>query len=79
MRQFRIKGITETFVINIYKSKIVDELRNSIYKAQEIQKRGNGNIYNISNADEILEFKKLLDEGTITEQEFERKKNELLQ
>ena len=33
---------------------------------------------NISNADEIMKFKKLLDKGIITQEEFERKKQELL-
>lgn len=33
---------------------------------------------NISNADEIIKFKKLLDEGIITKEEFEKKKQELL-
>lgn len=33
MGQFRIQGITDTFVINIYKSQTVDNLRSSIYKA----------------------------------------------
>ena len=31
-----------------------------------------------SNADEILKFKQLLDQGIITQEEFERKKQELL-
>ena len=33
---------------------------------------------NISSADEIMKFKKLLDEGIITQEEFEKKKQELL-
>lgn len=33
---------------------------------------------NISNADEIAKFKNLLDSGVITEEEFENKKQELL-
>lgn len=33
---------------------------------------------NISVADEILKFKKLLDDGIITKEEFESKKQELL-
>lgn len=79
MGQFRVKGLTEEFVINIYKSKIVNELRTNIYKAKELQKQVKNIIgNNISNADEILKFKRLLDEGIITEDEFERKKKELL-
>lgn len=41
------------------------------YKTNNIQ-------HNISNADEIMKFKKLLDEGIITKEEFENKKQELL-
>ena len=41
-------------------------------------KNNNVNIINTSNADEILKFKKLLDEGIISQEEFERKKQELL-
>ncbi len=84
MGQFRIQGITETFVLNIYKSKIVDDLRNAIYKCQEMQNKAYSetntiiNSYQSSNADEILKFKQLLDEGIITQSEFERKKQELL-
>ena len=78
--QLRIQGITESFVINIYKSGIINELRTNIYKAQKVQKKINNisNNSNISNADEILKFKNLLDKGIITEQEFQKKKQELL-
>lgn len=77
--QLRVQGITESLVINVYKSKIVDELRTNIYKAKELQKQVENIISNnISNVDEILKFKRLLDEGIITEDEFERKKKELL-
>lgn len=81
MGQFRIQGITETFVINVYKSKVVNNLRASICKAQEIQNQTNINLsnnYKISNADEIIKFKQLLDNGVITQEEFEKKKQELL-
>lgn len=81
MGQFRIQGITETFVINIYKPKIADNLRSSICKVQEMKKVSNLNISNncpISNADEIMKFKRLLDEGIITQEEFDRKKQELM-
>ena len=68
MGQFRIQGITETFVINIFKTKIVDNLRSNIYKAQEMQKISNVEISSnckLSNADEIIKFKQLLDIGFI--------------
>lgn len=80
MGQMRVQGITEHFIININKKKVAEELRQNIYKAQEMQKEKNV-IHNTSissNADEILKFKKLLDEGIITQEEFERKKQELL-
>lgn len=83
MGQLRIKGITETFSINIYKPKISNELKEFIYKAQEMQKQANNVIHNdkfnnISSADEILKFKQLLDEGIITQEEFDRKREDLL-
>ncbi|MCI8760414.1 MAG: hypothetical protein HFJ34_04765 [Clostridia bacterium] len=80
MGQLRIQGITETFLINIYKSKISNELKEVIYKAQDIQKQASNTTanINISSADEILKFKQLLNEGIITEKEFEKKKQELL-
>ncbi len=80
MGQLRVQGLTETFVINVYKSKICNELRASIYRAQEMQKQNNNIVSNsnVSNADEILKYKKLLDEGIITQEEFERKKQQLL-
>lgn len=80
MGQMRVQGITEHFIININKKKVAEELRQNIYKAQEMQKEKNV-IHNTSissNADEILKFKRLLDEGIITQEEFERKKQELL-
>lgn len=83
MGQLRIQGITETFLINIYKQKISDELKEILYKVQETQKQSNNVVHdtkfnNISSADEILKFKQLLDEGIITKEEFENKKQELL-
>ena len=41
-------------------------------------KKENSTINNISNADEIMRFKQLLDEGIISQEEFEKKKQELL-
>ena len=79
MGQFRIQAVTETFVINIYRKNIVEDLKASIYKAQSITQSSNQQLTNkMSNADEILKYKKLLDEGIITQEEFEKKKQELL-
>lgn len=52
--------------------KIVTNKVNSIYSNSNTKNNNN------SNADEIMKFKKLLDEGIITQEEFERKKQELL-
>lgn len=37
MGQIVIKGITEIFLIDIYKSKLADEIKDCIYKAQNIR------------------------------------------
>lgn len=80
MGQLRVQGITETFLINIYKPKINNELREVIYKAQQLKKQeSNSNKVYISSADEILKFKQLLDQGIISQQEFDKKKQELLE
>lgn len=42
------------------------------------ESKSNGIVSNISNADEILKYKQLLDQGIITQEEFEKKKQELL-
>ena len=54
-----------------------EEIYNFILKKIEECKINNAQT-NISNADEIMKFKKLLDEGIITQEEFEKKKKELL-
>ncbi len=48
------------------------------YILEKIQKGKNANVNNISSADEIMKFKKLLDEGIISQDEFDKKKQELL-
>ncbi len=79
MGQLRVQGITDTFLINIYKSNISNELKESIYEAQNMQNQINtATSNNNSSADEILKFKQLLDQGIITNQEFEKKKEDLL-
>ena len=48
------------------------------YILQKISENKNAGTLSNSNADEIMKFKQLLDEGIITQEEFERKKQELL-
>ena len=75
--QLRICGITDTFLINIYKKNIGEEIKQVIYNLQTKESHSNYTS-SISQADEIMKFKKLLDEGIITQEEFEKKKQELL-
>lgn len=72
--KFRIKGITETFVMDISRKGIIEEIEKAINSNKQEKEYSN----NISSADEIMKFKKLLDDGIITQEEFERKKQELL-
>ena len=53
-----------------------EEINN--YILEKIQKQKTSNTNNISSADEIMKFKELLDQGIITQEEFEKKKKELL-
>lgn len=77
--ELRIKGITEIFIIKINKWKQQIVIKQSIEKAQELKKQNNNvNISSISNADEIRKYKQLYDDGIITQEEFEKKKKELL-
>ena len=79
MGQLRIQGITENFILNIYKEKIATEIENSIYEAQNLMENYNTNkIQTTSNADEIMKFNQLLNEGIISQEEFEKKKQDLL-
>lgn len=72
--KLRIKGITETFWIDI-SIKNMNEAKKIINSFKD-EKITNSN--SISTADEILKFKNLLDQGIITQEEFEKKKKELL-
>lgn len=72
--KLRIKGITETFIIDISRKETIEHVKNAIYKCKEEKIVGNA----ISNAEEIRKYKELLDEGIITPEEFEKKKRELL-
>ena len=64
--------------------KTAEEMINKINQIQErtnqIQEKTNNpiKIEEISIADEILKFKELLEQGIITQDEFERKKKQLL-
>lgn len=49
-----------------------------LYILQKISESKKIKVYSDSKADEILKFKKLLDEGIITQEEFKKKKQELL-
>lgn len=75
--ELRVNGITETFIIKILRKDLNEEIKKAINKARNEQK--NNNISStISNADEIRKYKQLCEDGIITNEEFERKKAELL-
>ncbi len=61
-------------------NKEVPNKSEEIYKyiLQKISENKDVEITNNSSADEIMKFKQLLDDGIITQEEFERKKQELL-
>lgn len=75
-----VDTIKETFNIGLEKS----NAKNIFAKVQEIlnnlknNKKTNNSNQNIDKFDEIKKYKELLDENIITEEEFEKKKNELL-
>lgn len=76
MATIRIKGITDMIIIEATK-KTAEEMIRKINQLQD--KADNQSETKItSNADEIFKYKKLLDEGIITQEEFEKKKQELL-
>lgn len=71
-----------TVILRAFNPKIPSEsekIYNIIMKKIEEYKGISNSNCNISSADEILKYKKLLDQGIITQEEFERKKNKLLQ
>ena len=72
----RTDGNAITWVLNRKYAKKVYQL--ILQKINESNKMINNKSNNISVADEILKFKKLLDDGIITKEEFESKKQELL-
>lgn len=66
-------------------SKIAEVIKNKIYELQNQARtasNGGGIVQNIVNevsgADELLKFKQLLDAGVLTQEEFDRKKQEIL-
>ena len=55
------------------------QIKNIIEGLMSSSKTGTGNIINeASKADELKKFKELLDEGIITEEEFQTKKNQII-
>jgi len=76
MASIRIKGITDMIIIEATK-KTAEAMVKKINQLQS-SKDINSTTKNISNADEILKYKHLLDDGIITQEEFEKKKTELL-
>lgn len=75
--ELRINGMTETFVIKILRKGIEQEIKKAINIARSNINTGEKN-FTISNADEIRKYKQLYDDGIITQEEFEKKKQELL-
>lgn len=70
---------TFTFANSEVSLEKMEEIRDYIAKKIEVYKtRGNDQMVKFSSADEILKFKKLYDDGVITEEEFEKKKKQLL-
>ena len=56
----------------------LDEVLKSNQKKSPVQSKPNNQPDKLDSADEIAKFKKLADEGTITQAEFEAKKKQLL-
>ena len=65
---FRVKSVLKKTLIPFIKA-----VNNSIEEMKKTQ-----NSPKLSVADEIMKFKRLLDEGAITQEEFDKKKKELL-
>ena len=55
-----------------------EEIKKAINKARKVENNSNNTNNALSNADEIRKYKQLYDDGIITQEEFERKKQELL-
>ena len=65
-------------VIKIFKKELSKELKEAINKARNLEENVKKDIQIKSNADEIRKYKELLDDGIITQEEFEIKKQQLL-
>lgn len=65
---FRVKSVLKKTLIPF-----INAVNNSIEEMKKTQ-----NSQKLSVADEIMKFKRLLDEGAITQEEFDKKKKELL-
>ena len=65
---FRVKSVLKKTLIPF-----INAVNNSIEEMKKTQKSPK-----LSVADEIMKFKRLLDEGAITQEEFDKKKKELL-
>lgn len=75
----RIKGITDMIIIEATTKKIAEEIVSKINQLQSKESSDKVDNFGISSAaDEIRKFKQLLDDGIITQNEFELKKKELL-
>ena len=74
------KGPNDTYQASIVKNTVqdiastLDIIKN--YNMQKLSEQNNS--INNSQADEIYKFKKLLDNGAITQEEYEKKKKQLL-
>ena len=72
-------GYDQRICTGYYKSEII-EIRDTVHKlSEEIKsKTHNTQTSHLSDADEILKLKKLLDTGVLTQEEFTRQKNKLI-
>ena len=75
--ELQIVGIAETFTVKILRKGLNEEIKKAINKARNSERNGNNIGTVLSNADEIRKYKQLYDDGIITQQEFESKKQEL--
>ena len=76
--ELRVNGITETFIIKILRKGLNKEIMDAINKARNMQDNNSTNI-TMSSADEIRKYKELLDDGILTQEEFEKEKRKILQ
>ena len=74
---FRIIGNTEMFVVDCRK-RLLPVMREAMQSALSHSQTHTLPVQPVSDADELLKFKKLLDADAITQEEFDRKKRQLL-